>query len=870
MASRVSRRVFRKAELLAQARHRVFTGQALSQIAFPLGGIGTGTIGLGGYGQLGDVEIFNRPSKGRPLPYTFFAIRAKPAGAAAITRVLEARRHPPYAAGHGLPPAQVWGLPRLASARFLGAYPFATIKFLDRRFPVAIRLEAFNPFIPLNEKDSGLPVAILRYVLRNPGKKPVAVSLVSSMLNPIGFDGKGHLTGRRHPDLGGNRNEYRADDALAGIFMSSSKPAPDDPRFGTMALATTHAGAKSWLTNWAHGAWWDEIQLFWNDFCEDGKLDASVCTHRPSEDGESEYASLACSLRVPPGRTTSVLFLIAWHFPNRINDWNHEPEVRGKILRNWYATQFADAWDVARYVAENLQRLEAQTRRFADALWTSTLPGHVLDAVSSQASVLRTNTCFRTEDGRFFGFEGCSETVGCCPMNCTHVWNYEQTVAHLFPALERTMRLTDFQVNTTPEGAMAFRTLVPLGKRLWNFKPAADGQMGCLLKLYREWQLSGDRAFLESVWPGAKRALEFAFRAGVWDVDADGVMEGEQHNTYDIEFFGPNTMMGTLYLGALRAGEQMARELGDHDAAEQYRKLFERGTRRLDRELWNGQYYEQKGIDPATTKYQFGRGCLSDQLLGQWFCHVVGLGYVLPERRVRRALQAIYQHNFKTSLAEHHSVQRTYALNDEKGLLLCTWPKGHRPPLPFVYADEVWTGIEYQVAAHLIYEGLIEEGLSIVKAVRDRHDGQRRNPWDEFECGHHYVRAMASWSVLLALSGFRYSAPQERIGFEPKLSADDFRCFFSTGSGWGVFAQRLAPKRMTARIEVHFGRLGLRHVALRWARSGRVAKPPAADVRLDQEPVAARVSSAGANIEIELDEPVQIEQDQALRIVLRA
>ena len=100
-------------------------------------------------------------------------------------------------------------------------------------------------------------------------------------------------------------------------------------------------------------------------------------------------------------------------------------------------------------------------------------------------------------------FEGCGDNGGCCPMNCTHVWNYVQTVAYLFPDLERSVRQTDFQHNTRPNGDMAFRTLLPLiGDTLWAFKPAADGQMGTVMKAYREWLQCGDREFLEGLWPG--------------------------------------------------------------------------------------------------------------------------------------------------------------------------------------------------------------------------------------------------------------------------------------------------------------------------------------------------------------------------------
>ena len=295
-------------------------------------------------------------------------------------------------------------------------------------------------------------------------------------------------------------------------------------------------------------------------------------------------------------------------------------------------------------------------------------------------------------------------------MNCTHVYNYEQALAHLYPDVERSMREIDFLNNLRPDGSMSFRTPVPLVKGGNNNFPAADGQMGCVMKVYREWRLGGSDEWLRKLWPDVKRALEYAWVQ--WDADRDGVMEGEQHNTYDIMFYGPNTMMGTLYLGALLAASRMAGHLADRDAEARYRGLFEQGGAKLDRALWNGEYYVQHVDEsrPEAKKYQYGEGCLSDQLLGQWFAEVVELGKLLPHEHVQSALDAIFKHNFRTGFETLPNAQRIYALNDEAGLLLCSWPRGKRPELPFVYSDEVWTGIEYQVAAHLIYEEPREAG----------------------------------------------------------------------------------------------------------------------------------------------------------------
>jgi len=834
-------------ELRRAGSARTLRGRQLSQVAFPLGGIGTGTISLGGRGNLQDWEVFNRPGKGKPV-HAFFALWAQAERGPAVVRVLHGPPLPPFAGPGGLARDGGTGLPPMREAVFTGAYPFARVEFADDAVPLEVTLEAFNPFIPLSETDSSLPVAILTYHLTNPGKVPVTATVLGTMPNLVGTDG--HSLSPR--TLGGNVNEFVFGDGYAGLKMLSERVSGTDPRAGTMALAA--AGSRfTYRGAWARGAWWDDYQRFWDEFSREGMLEDSE-QEEPSPEGSTDMASLGVRVTVPPGKTVSVPFVIAWHFPHRVNEWNSQPELQGQPLTNYYATCFNDAWHVAWYVFGNLERLEEETRRFADALFGSDLPATVLDAVSSQASIMRSNTCMRLHDGRLYAFEGCSSEVGCCPLNCTHVWNYEQALAYLFPGLERTMRETDLLDNTDETGFQAFRTYVPLGALKPDIGPAADGQMGTILKLYREWLLSGDRAFLERLWPAAKRALDYALVR--WDHDGNGVMEADQHNTYDIEFYGPNTMMGTLYLGALRAGEELAKALGDDEAAGRYRALFERGSAAIDDTLWNGEYYVQSYEGTQGHKYQYGPGCLSDQLLGQWFAEVVGLGHLLEPGRVRTALRSVFRHNFRTSFWEHPNCQRIYALNDEAGLLICTWPKGGRPELPVVYGDEVWTGIEYQVAAHLIYEGLVDEGLAVVKGIRDRHDGERRNPWDEFECGDHYARAMSSWSLLLALSGYRYSAPAGELSFAPRLGKKRFRCFFSTGTGWGTFDQKATGQAMTLGLEVLYG-----HVTL--GRFGATmpngkTRPTSVAARLDDTPLEATVAEDQGRCMVQLAEPVTI------------
>jgi non-lysosomal glucosylceramidase len=354
------------------------------------------------------------------------------------------------------------------------------------------------------------------------------------------------------------------------------------------------------------------------------------------------------------------------------------------------------------------------------------------------------------------------------------------------------MRRTEYLIELEPGGMMPFRAFKAFGSTwLWKGSsgpPAADGQLGSIMRVYREWKLSGDEAFLRELWPGMKRSLAFALSR--WDPDGDLVLEAEHHTSYDIELYGPNTLSGAYLLGALKAMAALASFLGEAEYASGLEAAFSRASARLDELCWDGEYYVQRLADLDEHKYQYGQGCLSDQLVAQLFARISGLGHLLPGDHVRTALRSVYKYNFRESFAEHHNCQRSYAINDEAGLLLCSWPKGGRPRFPFVYSDETWPGSEYAVAANLVFEGFVDEALAIVKAVQDRHDGVYRNPWNEIECGNHYARSLSSWALLIAFSGFSFDLAKGEIGFAPQVGLADFTTFWSVGTAWGSYSQR--------------------------------------------------------------------------------
>ena len=436
----------------------------------------------------------------------------------------------------------------------------------------------------------------------------------------------------------------------------------------------------------------------------------------------------------------------------------------------------------------------------------------MLDAVSANLGILKSPTVLRDETGRLWAWEGCCCDVGCCAGSCTHVWNYAQAIAHLFPQLERTLREQELLDSMDRRGHATFRSALPKGPTDHAFYAAADGQLGGIMKLYRDWQICGDLQWLKKMYRPARRSIDYCIRT--WDPARNGVLSEPHHNTYDIEFWGPDGMCSSIYLGALMAIAALARAVGRDADAPQYEALARKGAQYLDKKLFNGQYYQQnvqyrglrdKSLARRIAKvnasssnadqllkregpnFQYGSGCLSDGVIGAWMASIYGIPTPQNCRRIRRNLKAIFEHNFRPSLRLHANCQRPgYALGDEVGLLLCSWPRGGKPTLPFIYSDEVWTGIEYQVASHLIEEGMLAEGLTLVKAVRSRYDGRVRNPWNEYECGNYYARALASYALLGSLSGFRYSAVTKTLSLGPRIEAGRFRTFFSTADGFGT------------------------------------------------------------------------------------
>ena len=701
---------------------------------------------------------------------------------------------------------KTYGFPRFREAVFEGRFPFGTVRLSDEREPLAVTITGWSPFVPGDADACSLPVAALEYRFTNRGDEPVDALFSFSSMNFMA--------------LGNPGAEGARVDRIEGGFKLVQEQREKEPHAaGAFAAFLTEPGTRV-NAAWFRGGWWDPLTIAWKEIASGRSID------RPphAEGGPSRGATLSLPFRLAPGEERTIRLHLAWYVPfsnlragsrSELPLTDDEAADPTNYYRPWYASVYRDIDEVIAMWKRDYDELKARSERLRDTLFGTTLPPEVVDAVTANLSILKSPTVLRQHDGKFWAWEGCNDSVGSCHGTCTHVWGYAQALPNLLPELERGVRETEFFVSQDERGHQTFRTPLPIRPPDHEFHAAADGQLGGIIRVYREWRISGDDAWLRTIWPKVRQSLDYCIET--WDPDRVGALVEPHHNTYDIEFWGPDGMCGSIYLGALRAAVAMGEALGDD--VEGYRQLADRAKAYLENELFERGRFIQKvrweGLragDPTDRrnwtmvgqyspeaeeilrkegpKYQYGMGCLSDGVIGAWMAEVAGLGSILDREKVRSHLRSVFEHNFRTSLSRHENAQRPgFAQGDDAGLLLCSWPEGDQPSLHLVYADEVWTGIEYQVASHMFREGLVSEGLAVVRAARDRYDGRIRNPYNEYECGHWYARALASFALNFGLTGVRYDKVEKRLYVEPVIEGD-FRTFVFADGGYGFAGVR--------------------------------------------------------------------------------
>ncbi|HQX35301.1 MAG TPA: GH116 family glycosyl-hydrolase [Microbacteriaceae bacterium] len=762
-------------------------------LAMPVGGIGTGGFAVNADGSLRQWQLSGMPNHRGALPGTGFWLRlSRVEPPVQVVTMLQGTPVPdpaaPLVTDGEVPEWMLRAADRvgtMAEARFSATYPVAEVEYGDDRVPLRASMRVLNPMVPGDVDTSSIPAALFEFTLTNDGPVEVHGTLAGSLLNAIGWDGVTPIA-ETTPGLGGNVNRLVRGKGWTRVVMDNPSLAESDQFAGQMVLAADdeYAAVVPRCAGVEHLVSFLESRALNNGRAKleqapmiaDPQLNGPRSASGPSAPGRSWLGVVGVPFWLEPGQTRVIRFSMSWHFSNRFVDIEQfgqpHPEWGGSryFVGNSYAGRYLDALDVQQQVAENWDSLVQDTLAWTRTLIDSDLDERTVDRMAAQASLVRSPTCFMGADGRFYGYEGslgASTTMwsgafgGSCPLNCTHVWQYEAALAALWPSLERNMRDTEFDVMQAPNGAIPHRLRVPVYLRqMWDEmiggpeEPALDGMLATILKSLRDAQHGAGDAWVKARWP--RLVTLYRHIAEKWDADGDGVLRGIQPSTHDIDLAGVNTFMGTLWLAALRAMEELAAVAGDAEVAAEVRERFESGSRLYDELLFDGTHYVQK-LDPDDpSDFQWLTGTLSDQLIGQWWAHQLGLGHILPADHVRTALAHVVATNLKHGFENFEHPYRVYAdAADDSGLLMCSWPSGGRPAVPTRYADEVWSGIEYQVAAHCLWEGLDAEADAVLDALWTRHDGRRRNPYNEIECGDHYSRAMAGWTVLQARTGVR-------------------------------------------------------------------------------------------------------------------
>lgn len=871
------------ASLTQRGKPEVFKAGQLKYIGMPIGGMGCGQLYLGGDGKLWLWDIFKSNYYRVPNPGN--KILAFPMGGHYAEPVAQGEQ---YSVANGVDVAQGF-LVRTAAGtrtldqkgfsdvRFRGEYPVGKVSYADNDCPVTVQLEAFTPFIPLNAKDSAIPATVMRYTVTNPSSESIEVDIGGWLQNaccPYTTDAA----------LGKRRNRFAQSKHQSSI-LSSVEGAELEAKhgYGSMSLSLLHQSNEAGLAIKAATSL-------------DGAAGPSAFVDQASATSQTESVAKAldeplagalfANFELTPGESRTVDFAITWFFPNYAEidaqplkgskqDSRHIFRGRKRIYSNY----FNSAEEVAEHLVAGDKRVLVDTLAWNQTWYDSSLPYWLLDRSFIGLDCIATQTFHYFENGRPYAWEG----VECCPGTCTHVWYYAQALGRIFPEVERAFRE---KVDFVPGIGMEAKTGMIKDRGEYHKKggkEAFDGQAGSIMRVYREHQMSSDDAFLRRLWPNVKKSTEFLI---LQDVDDNGMWEGKQPHTLDAAWYGPMGWLSSLYLGALAVAEAMALEVCDTSFAKRCRTLLDRGYKNIVAEVFDGEYFIHK---PTGKKdLNTNKGCHIDQVIGQAWLHQIGLGRIIPKRETVSALNSIWKYNFAPDAGQyaldHREIEaafRWYAMPGEAGLLMTTWPKGgakqaihgnklrsKKNPDRFTsvggYFNECMNGFEYQVAAHMLYEAepdsdLVEKGLAITKAVHERYGADKRNPYNEIECGDHYARSMASYGIFLAACGYEYHGPKGYLAFAPRIHPEDFKAPFTAAVGWGTFSQKIEGSTMVAQIGIRWGSLSLQSV--RFAPGFEAQQ---VELSYLGRPVPATLKQEDGKALIQLEEILTITADSAL------
>lgn len=778
------------------------TENEVKYIGMPVGGICAGGVYVGGDGRLWLWDIFNKNQLGastKVLPVELKSFNLKEINNVEGTLYLEPLTEvTPLQQGLALSITQNGRttLKRLheddwPEVIFEATYPVANIRYIDSDFPLEVTLNAFSPFIPGDPDDSGLPATVQSLILRNRSGEALEVEVLGWLENKLLLNTEkynGNFT-RENSEVKGA--EFQGIELTCNPHDEKLKKAAD---FGNMFFAVLGNDAvciPDVMTTK------DEKGYKLKDFIN------------PSE--TNPVGGIIKTLKLQPGSDVTTDFMYAWYTPNVCFYCSPEGKPvnqQGMTVQDaeshYYTNRFDSGRAVAAFLATNYSSLKNRTFLWKDTWYDSTLPWWYLERSLLNISTLATTTTHRFQSGRYYAWEG----VGCCHGNCTHVYQYAQAVSRIFPQLERdTRERVDLGIGFDDTTGM-------IRIRGEKTGPSIDGQAGTVLRILREHQMSPDYSFLTRNWKKIKKAVSFIMNQ---DKNKDGMEDTPMENTLDALWHGEISWIVGLCLAGVKAGQQMAEEMHDNAFAKQCEDYVAKGSANMEKYLFNGEYFIHRP-DPAVGKKEIGsfNTCHIDQVYGQSWAWQVNLGRILSKEKTMSALRALWKYNYMPDVGPYikkHTGGRFYALAGEGGMVMNTNPThevnpyGNAKAWQVGYFSECMSGFEYQVASHMMAEGMTEESMILTRSIHDRYHAYKRNPFNEIECSDHYGRAMASYGGFISACGFSYHGPKGHIGFEPRLTPEQFKAPFTAAIGWGTYSQQRNETSFSGKIKLVHGKL---------------------------------------------------------------
>ncbi len=844
------------ASLYARGEALNARGEDLKYIGMPINGIGTGQIYLGGDGKLWCWNLDGEPDE----PWKDMGSGHK--------YMKPITPHSPINQGFALQVGsendkRVFRLDSTGfkNVLFTNKYPMGDVTYQDDNCPVKVKLEAYTPFVPLNRDASSYPVIVMRYTIENTSEEAQDIAIAGWIEN---FSN--HRT-RKENSNGIRLSQYQEFNDLS-VVECWAEPFQDNKTtntktvpfnlandFGAVALGLLGSDKPDFVDTMRSQQ--GDIDLF-----DAKKLNKKAKKVQKRSFSEKAYASLGKRVQLQPGKQKTIAFTLSWRFPNARHVTGYGQTEWTRDI-NYYATQWPNSRESANVVAKQEEELRENTKKWVDTWYDSTLPYWFLERTFIPVDCMQTQLAGRMgmQNARYSLDEG----VTCCEGNCTHVWHYAQGLARLFPVIERECReQVDFDLSFKKDtGAMNFRCSTKA------FKEAPDGQCGTILRVLRESQMTTDYSFLESIWERTKLSMDYVITT--WDKDEDGVMTGAQHNTLDGNWFGKVHWLTNMYHAALKASAVMAKQMKEPKVAERYENLVALGAKSMVDLMWKeefGYFIHIPELEPEKTRGST-TGCHIDQVLGEFWLYNLGLDPILPRDKVRKALDSLWKYNFSPNIGDfrkNNPKGRWYAAEGDAGLVMCTWPFGKENAQKtnfHKYYNECMSGFEWQVSAHMIWEGMLEKGLAIGKAISDRYQPKHRNPYNEVECGDHYARALASYSAFMAICGYKYNGPEGKLAFGPRMQKENFKAAFTTAEGWGQFIQKVEKNKLFVAINLRYGLLKIKEFSLDKV-NGVASKN--VNIQLDGVSIKAPLTVLEDKYSIHFDSDVVLRKDSKLEL----